>query len=690
VSDPCARSTGAATGAAVALRLGVLAVAAGTPFCFAGLATAAVLSRAAARVHAPYAATLLGSALGCLLAPLLLDRLSAPAALAAAACLGFAGARDLAADRSLRRGALALAALALAAAAAVEGTGAAEIPFARGVYDSNLLAVRWNAMSRVAAFRLPASELSRAFGVSRTYGGPVPAQLGLVVDDFGYTSLFEGRESRATPEYFRSNLVALAYHLRPGARALILGPGGGKDLWIALSFPDTTVTAVEINPQVVEMVEETFATFTGRPYSDPRVTLAVADGRRFAATDLSRYDLVGAATVSGRLPPAAGAFTLAEDPLHTVEAFRDYWRRLTPRGLLSVSRLGYEQRALRLAALSRALLEAEGVERPGDHVRVLGDRGFVNVLVGRAPFAPDDDVLLRQLARDQGFSFLYPAPGAESALSRVLDAPELEPVLASLPFDVSPPTDDRPFFYYTLRPGDFFGGRPAGRAGFDARGAELLRAAFLVIAGLTAAGLLAPLAIAAGRPPAGARPVLALVYAALLGVGYMALQIGTMKRLSLFLGHPVYGASATLFAFLLGGGAGSLWARRLAPTRTPLCWVLAGAAVLGGAQTFLLPTLLASVQDLPAAGRYAVAAGALLPLAFVLGIPMPAALALAAGSWRSFVPWGWAANCAGGVLGSLGALLCAMNFGYTATLSAGAGLYAVAIAFARALPREGP
>jgi len=660
------------------LRLAGLALFAGLPFLGAGTATAGVLSRAAPRLQGLYAATFLGSAAGCLIALLLLTVFSAPAGLAAAAVLGFGGAAALSDARRTRGAAWGLVALAAAASVGVEVTGAAEIPFAQGRYEPRLLAVRWNPMSRVAAYPLSEGDVMRPFGQSEAYRGPVPPQIGLVVDDSGYTNLFEGRTSRENPEYYRTNLISLPFHLRPDAKALVLGPGGGKDVWIALSFPGVTVRAVEINPQVVEMVEEVFPDFTGRPYSDPRVTLTVSDGRRFAALDRELYDIIEASAVFGRLPPAAGAFTLSEDLLHTREAFRNYWDRLTPRGLLSLTRFAYEQRTLRLAALARSLLDDVGVGDPAAHVRVVSDRGLANVLVARSPFTAEEDELLAGTARDLGFSVLFPTHGEPNALTRLMTDGDLGATLASLPFDVSPPSDDRPFFYYTVRPADFLRAELPERSGFDNRGAEILRAALLVLCGLTVLAMIAPLLLRRGLPGKGAGPVLA--FAAAVGVGYMALEIGTMKRVSLFLGHPVYAASATLFGFLLGSGAGSLWSSRAVGSRRALAAALCAASALGLAQAFAVPGVLAHLLDLAGPLRWMVAAGLVLPLAFVLGMAFPSAMALTGSDGPEILPWAWAVNGSASVVGSLGAVLLAMNFGYTTTLVVGAALYAAALA----------
>ncbi len=679
--QPFAQAGAARPGWGLAVRLAGLAVLAGLPFIGAGVSTAGVLARHGCRLHRVYAAAVLGSAAGAAGTPLVLTAVSAPAALGLSATVGLA-ASALLGGRRLGRPGLALAVSALAISAWAQTTGGAEVPFARGQYQEALLAVRWSPVGRVAAYPLPAGDRTRPFGLSRTYRGPAPAQVGLVVDDSGYTNLFEGSAARANPDYFRANLVSLAWHLRPGARSLLVGPGGGKDLWVALSFPGGRVHAVELNPQVVEMVQEVFGRFTGRPYADPAVTLTVADARGVVARDPNRYDVIEASAVFGRLPPAAGAFSLSEDLLHTRESFGAYWDRLTDRGILSITLFAYENRALRLAALARDLLDRAGVARPADHVRVVADRGLANLLVSRAPLGPDDD-RLRSLVARYRFRFLYPPPDGPTMLSRLLDGPSLERELARARPDLAPPTDDRPFFYYTLRPRDLLGGTGTGREGFDNRGARILQAALGVVGGLTLLGLLVPFALSdSGFGRVAPAP---LAYAGLLGVGYMLLEIGVLKRFTLFLGHPVYAASATLCGFLLGSGLGAAWAARHTPSRKRLLAVLAAAVVLGLAVAVGVPRWVPAFPDWPMAVRWAAAAGIVLPLAFALGIPFPAGVALLGPAAGPGLPWLWAVNGAASVLGALAAVLVAMTWGYTATLLTGSAAYLVAAAWVPAL-----
>lgn len=661
-------------------RLAILSVGVGWPFLFVGMVTAGVLKDRSPRIGRHYASTFLGAAAGCVLFPILSSMISAPAALSLAAALGAASASLWGFKKRGSWPGVAAAILLAGFGFYAETTGSAEIPFARGRFDPDILAVRWNAMSRVAAFSLPPDDVLRPYGQSVRYKGEQPRQIGLVVDDSGYTNLYDGVQSAANPEYFRANLVALPFYLKPGAHALLFGPGGGKDIWIALSFPDVTVHAVEINPQVVEMAEETFGAFTGKPYSMDRVRLTVADARRFAREDEGFYDVIGASAVFGRLPPSAGAFTLSEDLLHTADAFEDYWERLSGGGIISFTRFAYEQRALRLTAIARELLDRKGVGAPGSHIRVVSDRGLVNVMVSKKPFTAEDDAKITEVMDRYGFELLYPFPGPGSnLLTEIVDSKNAAEALEKIQFDVSAPTDDRPFFYYTVRPSDFLAGSIPGKSGFDDRGAEVLRASFLVMAVIAALSMILPVLFFKGLPGAGSGALPVLAYFFFIGFGYMVIEIGVMKRLLLLLGHPVYAVTVTLLAFLVGSGAGSLYAARLASGARRLSLWLAIIAVLCVLQAYLSPHIIGSVMKAPSPVRFLTALFIILPAAFAMGIPFPAGISLLGANGQNLLPWIWSVNGFASVSASLGALLLAMNFGYTATLDFGAACYALAL-----------
>ena len=80
--------------------------------------------------------------------------------------------------------------------------------------------------------------------------------------------------------------------------------------------------------------------------------------------------------------------------------------------------------------------------------------------------------------------------------------------------------------------------------------------------------------------------------------------------------------------------------------------------------------------------KLAISAALLVPLGFAMGMPFPTGLrALAASdqSAHSSIEWAWAMNAAASVLGSVLAIVIAIQFGMNVTLACGAAAYLVAL-----------
>jgi spermidine synthase len=96
------------------------------------------------------------------------------------------------------------------------------------------------------------------------------------------------------------------------------------------------------------------------------VRLVVDEGRSFLRRSGESYDLVLGTMVDTWAATAAGAFALTENNLYTREAFRDYFARLAPGGVLSLTRW-YQtppDQLLRILSLGRVVLAERGVSDP--------------------------------------------------------------------------------------------------------------------------------------------------------------------------------------------------------------------------------------------------------------------------------------------------------------------------------------
>ena len=136
----------------------------------------------------------------------------------------------------------------------------------------------------------------------------------------------------------------------------MIGPGGGRDLATALVFGARQVDAVEINPIIAnDVMRDQFKEFSGGIYEHPRVRVFVDDGRSFIRRSEERYDVIQASLVDTWAATAAGAYTLTENTLYTVEAFDDYLQHLTDEGVLTITRWVFD--GLRLVSLAQEVCE---------------------------------------------------------------------------------------------------------------------------------------------------------------------------------------------------------------------------------------------------------------------------------------------------------------------------------------------
>ncbi len=131
----------------------------------------------------------------------------------------------------------------------------------------------------------------------------------------------------------------------------------------------------------------------------------------------------------------------------------------------------------------------------------------------------------------------------------------------------------------------------------------------------------------------------------------MLVEIGVIERLSIFLGHPVYGLAVGLFGIIVTTGAGSLLSDRL-PLATParaLAWSTLTVAYLA-----LLPLWLPAVtQAFEAQGialRAALALAMIAPAGLLMGFGFPTGMRLVTAIDPRPTPWFWAINGAAGVL----------------------------------------
>lgn len=396
----------------LALMLAIYSLAA-LPFLTGGAVISLAFSRQTTRINVLYAADLIGAAAGCLVLIPLLNRLGAPgvvftaAGLSAIAAVGFAPVRG-------RIGVAAVAAILLAVPLGfqVAGTAPFDVVDTKGHEGDTVLFSKWNSFSRVAVYDRPHGDWS----LSPRFTGTRGPSLFMDIDSAASTPILQTR----TPEdaaHLRYELSALAYHLaeRPtGFSALVIGPGGGRDLLSALVFGARHVDGVEINPIIArDIMLDRFREYSGGIYANPKVAIHVDDGRSFLRRSTAKYDVIQASLVDTWAATGAGAYTLTENSLYTAEAFGEYLDHLDDGGLLTITRWVFD--GLRLVSLAQQACVERGLDA-SRHLAIVRFDRVATFLLKKTPFTTAEVARLRQLSTDLGFSILY-APGEPAPLT---------------------------------------------------------------------------------------------------------------------------------------------------------------------------------------------------------------------------------------------------------------------------------
>ena len=270
--------------------------------------------------------------------------------------------------------------------------------------------------------------------------------------------------------------------------------------------------------------------------------------------------------------------------------------------------------------------------------------------------------------------------------ARLIRTPDRERFFAEFTNDIRPTTDDRPFYFHSIKLKNQFQ-VAFGRSMLFGNGLSALLTLMGISAALVVLFVVAPLAIASGPLPRGWFGWLA--YFGALGAGFMLIEVSVLQRFVLLLGHPVYSLTVTLFSLLLGTGAGAAWSRRVGDEALGR-WA-AGALLLIAAVGVLVigvvTPLITWAIPFSRTARIGIAVGVLVPIGLLLGIPMPTGLRLLRARAPEMVTWAWGINGALSVLGATLAIFIAMNWGFHATLLAASATYLLGFVALRAATR---
>src|SRR2546427_5447144 len=671
------------------LRLTVIYIASAIPFFLTGLQFSIIFARESGHIPRLYGADLCGGALACLGIVPLLNFLGGPNTILFAALIAAVAGSVWATTADVRRVTLTLASVLLGLIAANHSGRLLDVVYAKGAFRDPTMVefARWNAISRVEVDRQDNAKV-------------------IVIDADANTFIMNSDPKNWQNTSWQKNLMsappALVNVLRPHGEYAIIGPGGGVDVLRAVANGSPDVTGIEINPIIANTImRDRYADYSYHLYQRPEVHIHVTDGRSFVRNSNQLFDVVQMTLVDTWASTAAGAFAPSENNLYTVEAFQEYFEHLKPDGMIAITRWEFQQprEALRVVSVAMEALQRLGVENPAKNFIVVSEGDLdedglpVVVLAKKSAFSQQEENAIEQhLNRYPNLVALYrPSDAGDNPFSSLIASNNPSAFARQYAYNVAPVNDNAPFFFFTLKLGQIL--RPQSlQLGIDWKvnlGVAVLGMVLIISVIAVVAFLVIPLAARQRRRECWVR----LLYFVAVGLGYIMVEIAFIQRFVLFLGHPTYALTVVVFLLLLSSGADSLasrrWLGQASSAWLPLTIIVAALLLY----VFILPGFLNALVGVAFMAKLLISAALLVPLGFAMGMPFPTGLrALAGGpatvpanAGGSSVEWAWAMNAASSVLGSVLAMVIAIEFGLNITLACGAGAYLAALMLTRTL-----
>ncbi len=663
------------------LYLGTVYLLLGIPFFFSGLVIGVLLTSYHEQINRLYFADLIGAGIGCFSIVILIPFVGGSGTILVAAIIAFLSAVIFANSWKTRMMALLIAII-----------SAFLIPYSEQLFPSvkhsekrhfqesiehgKLLYTGWSPASRIDVVSLNENRM-------------------VIWIDGGTNQSFMGRlqpkDTQTAPGEFVWKTVEIPYAFVKNPNVMIIGSGGGIELQSAVNYHPKFITAVELDPLIVQIVLGRFSNYIGDIYKRPDVSLVNEEGRSFIRRSNEKYDIIQQKANSHPMAIASGALNLSETYLLTKEAFNEYLDHLAPNGFLTIGRHG----GIRLLNLGREVLLDRGIKDYWKRMVLIGERGFAQVfLMKNGIFTDEELTYIENYCVYQKQRLLYSPRRRETSnnvFTQLMRDKEHDNVIRQAPFELEAPSDDKPFMEHFYRLRSLFSKEMRERAvepfwasaqlaDFTMHEATYSDLSLYVI--LLEAILLSTVFIIYpllkmkrdGITIHGASYLLAYFFC--LGVGFILVEICFIQKYILFIGYPIHAVAAILSSLLIAAGAGSFCSSRLKkdPFRI-LRIVVCAIVVIILIQIVFVPWLFRQFLAAPFIMRIVLSILFIFPCGFFMGMPFPVGLSWTAQHQKNFVPWAWGVNGYATVIGSVLSVILALHFGFRVVLLIAAAVY---------------
>jgi len=548
--------------------------------------------------------------------------------------------------------------------------------------DSKILLTEWNAFSKVDV--IESDKIHSAPGLSLKFPDPPPKQIGITTDGDDLSPITFCDNTKNTTDFLYYLPSYIAYILKPNSSVVLMNPGGGLDILGALQNNCKKITVVEKNPILINLLKEDYRDFSGNILNSPKVKVINENDRNFIASSKKKYDLIFLCLDDSYKVVTAGTYSLGENYEYTVEAIKQYYNHLEINGILCISRWLQlpPSESLKIFSTILSSLDELNIKDPQDYVCAIRSFSTSFIMVKNGKFSNEEKQGVKDFCDERGFDLIYYSnimpdetnknikinkPYYYEYFSKIVGIDKKD-FINEYEFDVSPTTDNKPFFFHFFKPSHIpkilasYGKtwQPFGGGGY-----LILFALLLISVLLSIMLIIIPLIIRGKRFNLKVSKWQIFIYFSAIGIGFLFIEIPLMQKFILYLGHPIYSVSTVLFSILFFSGLGSLiLGKNTQYFSIKICALLILILIL----LMLSPVLLKNLMAYPFYIRFISCILILAPMGFLMGAPFPMGIRLTSKVSSDLIPWAWSVNGFSSVVSSILATIFAISWGFNTVL----------------------
>jgi hypothetical protein len=484
----------------------------------------------------------------------------------------------------------------------------------------------------------------------------------------------------------------IAFITQERNNVLVLGAGTGRLVKLALLNDTETVTSVEQNKALINLLEEKLASKVDSLYQNKSVRLQNISPRTFLLSNHQKFNLI-ILPVIDVFGGSSGLFALQEQYILTTESFNEMLNSLYPDGAISISTyIDYPYRnPLKILSTFTEAFEKRKIENPAEHISAIKNWNTITFFIKKDLFNSSEIDSIRNFCSRMNFDPVL-LPGITqtererfnklqdktlySMFDKILNSKrEREKFYSEYPFNIKPSTDNQPYFSQFLQwrtiplLADLFGNRSVP---FFEVGYLLLYLTFIQISILAILLILIPLFKIGFK---GTSKIRTLFYFSGLGLGYMFIEIILIQRFTLYFGNVIYAAALVVCLMLVSSGFGSLVSQKITPKPYRISIIIFIIIISLLIYTLFLSGWIKTTIGFSLTAKIILSLLLIAPPAFFMGMPFPLGLRFLSTRNEIQVPWAWGINGVFSVVSAVLAIIIAIEMGFVWVMVFAIGAY---------------